>query len=443
MSWTILIFFIGIGLLYYALSLLGIIGFSLPSIHGARAVDKRLSNQYFYKKGGISYCQDGNFLSLGDRMIKDADSPSFVVLSYEYAKDKNQAYFQDRAINNADASSFMIYAGEHVVGKRYLSSSYARDKTHVYYFNKIIPNADINSFKPLWGSFSRDANALYFRGKKFMDTTSVVVKVPGDSQHEYLKLDHTIYYQDKSIDGADVENFVIMGDGFAKDGQHVFYYDQKLEGLDAASFKRLNEHYSRDNENIYYHYQNVFKSLPGCDPASFSVINEAFSKDKQQVYNYSRILKDVNVKTFDRKKAEQMENDTSLLLVNYDEDHAVFIKRDDMVELSSQYYIYNNEIYVGNVRVPNASVDGFAVFENSGMYAKDKKNVFYRFYTVRDADMESFSVINSSFAKDKNYVYFQEKRLQGISPESFEFKEGMYGQAIDDSSAKLVISAEE
>jgi hypothetical protein len=438
---TVILFLLGFLLLFYALHQMGFVS-SMPNVLGARPVDKTLSNQYYIKNGVVTYCPNGNFLNQGSHPIKGADKDSFVVQAYQYAKDKNQAYFQDRPIDNADVQSFKVYPGLEVLGNKYLSCLYARDKAYAYYLNKVIANANPNSFKPLWGEYSRDENTLFYRGQKLLETSAVAEKVANDAEHEYLRLDNLIFYKDQAIEDVDMESFIIMGNGFAKDSRSIYFFSQRIEGVDAPNFKRVNQNHSRDNEHVYYHDEKIFKVLPGSDPTSFRPLNRAFSRDDNQVYHHSRILREVEVKTFTKRQAEEMENDPSLLLINYDDDHCAFIKRDRMVALSSQYYIYNNEIFAGNMRVKDASVDGFAVFDESGMYAKDKEHIFYRAYTVQGADMDSFAVINSSFAKDKAHVYFQEKRLQDVNPERFVYAEGMYGQAIDQHTA-LLVTAEE
>ncbi len=325
------------------------------------------------------------------------------------------------------------------MGRNYIAGYHARDKQHAYYMNRIVANASTDSFKPLWGDYSRDANAIYFRGKRFIETSSVAEKLAGDQARDYLRLDHTLFYKDKSIDGANPEGFMLLGQGFAKDAQHVFYYDQQLEGVDAATFRRLGPHYSRDEQHVFFHDDETFKLLPNSDPGSFTLINQNFSKDSKQVYYHSRIVSDVTADGFDRREADKLENDDQLLLINDDEDHCTFARRDKMVAISSQYYIYNHAVYNGNTRVRDAEVDGFAVFEESGMYAKDKNYIFYRAYTIKGADRETFSVINSAFAKDKNHVYFHEKRLLNIKPDTFEYREGMYGESVDEETARLFV----
>lgn len=438
MTWTILIFIIGLGVLYYALNKLGLVGISLATIQGAKAVNKTLSNQYYLKNDKVMFHANGNFVNQAGHVIKDADPASFVVLSYQYAKDDSQVFYQDNVIKNADPKTFKVFPGEDIIGGRYLSCKFARDNFNAYLYNKIIVGAQPKTFSPLWGEYCRDETNIFYKGQKFTESTAPAEKVANDINKDYIRLGDVFFYRDKPIPGVDAESFILIGEGFARDSKQVYYYEHPISGVNAGSFKRLNRHYSLDNQHVYFHGEGVFKALPGSDPKNFNVINQEFGKDKEQVYYNDHILREVDANTFDRRRADSLLHDDELLLINYDDDHCAFVRRDKMVELSSQYYIYNNEIYSGNTRLADATVDGFSVFEQSGMYAKDSQNVFYRSHTIMGADRESFQVINSGFAKDNNHVYFQHLRLADVDPNSFNYVDGMRGEPIDDQQARLV-----
>ena len=440
--WTIILYILGIGILLYAFIFFYFIAASTPQFHGATAINKTLSDQYYFKKGAVTFSQGGNFFSLGDHPIKSADPQSFVVLGYQYAKDKKHVYFYDRVIDDADPQTFELLPSSELVDNKYKTTHYAKDKAHVFYANKVIPKAQPTSFTYLWGDYSRDAAAIYYQEEKLAESNSIPEKIVGDNNHAYLTVGNTVFFDGKPINSVDVDTFKVMGQGFAKDYRNVYLYEKALPGLNPTTFKQINDNYSRDDENVYYRYQDIFEALPNSDPSSFQVINHAFSKDKNQVYHYSSIVMNTNAKDFNLKQAESLDNDNSLFNVKYDNHHDMYIRRDKMEQLTDPYFIYENEVYINNMRIAGADISSFKVLKESDPYAKDSNNAYYFSHKIKGADLESFVAINSSFAKDKNHVYYMEKRLQGITPESFNYKDGMYGETIDDETAKLVVSEE-
>lgn len=75
--------------------------------------------------------------------------------------------------------------------------------------------------------------------------------------------------------------------------------------------------------------------------------------------------------------------------------------------------------------------------EGDDEYAVDKEYVFYRGTIIFNVDITTFKVITHQFSKDKNHVYYFEKYLVGVNSDEFSYSDGMYGESIDDFSAKL------
>ncbi len=63
---------------------------------------------------------------------------------------------------------------------------------------------------------------------------------------------------------------------------------------------------------------------------------------------------------------------------------------------------------------------------NNQNFAKDKNNVWYKHYLLKEADIVSFQALdfyldngNSSYSKDKNHVWCGESLLKDADPISF------------------------
>ena len=57
-------------------------------------VNKKLSNQFYFKDGDVYFCRMGNFFELGAQKIEGADKETFEVIDEYLAKDKNTIYYQ-------------------------------------------------------------------------------------------------------------------------------------------------------------------------------------------------------------------------------------------------------------------------------------------------------------------------------------------------------------
>ena len=64
--------------------------------------------------------------------------------------------------------------------------------------------------------------------------------------------------------------------------------------------------------------------------------------------------------------------------------------------------------------------------EKSNEYIKDEKNVYYvdeenaEIKKIENADYKTFQVIEYLYAKDKNNVYYQGKKLNNVNPNYFK-----------------------
>jgi hypothetical protein len=82
-----------------------------------------------------------------------------------------------------------------------------------------------------------------------------------------------------------------------------------------------------------------------------------------------------------------------------------------------------NIYWVGN-RLINIDIDTFILLGEPGRFtqhAKDKYKVYRTFITLEDADPKTFKLVENSFyGKDKNHVYYLEKKILGCDSNSFK-----------------------
>ncbi|MFO0764161.1 MAG: DKNYY domain-containing protein [Candidatus Gracilibacteria bacterium] len=95
-----------------------------------------------------------------------------------------------------------------------------------------------------------------------------------------------------------------------------------------------------------------------------------------------------------------------------------------------------NHVYFTGRIIKGANPDKFKFASGSfSQYVIDDKNVWYGDEAIPLVDIETFSYLGNSFAKDKNHVYFTGRIIKGANPDKFKFASGSFSQyVIDDKN---------
>lgn len=170
-----------------------------------------------------------------------------------------------------------------------------------------------------------------------------------------------------------------------------------------ATFEVLNSPYSssiyfaKDKNNVYY--QN--KKINGIVADGFEQIQSNFIKDKNGIYKF-----------------EENENEKSLKITPIN----AKIDFENLKELDWKYFGDDKNIYYFDEsdfkKLDRADINSFERIEYTGFF-KDKNNVYYDGEKVEGIDMNSIEVINGMCIKDKNSVFYEGKKLRNISPDNF------------------------
>jgi len=407
------------------------------STRGAKAISKEMSNQYYLRDDKVVFASNGNFFNLGSTDIEDADNETFKVLAQNFAKDKNHVYYNEILIEEADPETFcLLYDGENSSDGKYIFHYYSKDKNNVYHFNERMADVDTSTFEILWGYYTRDCHSIYYDKIKLASSSEPAVRLENDSQHVYLKIGNKIYYKDHLLEVSDVDFFEILEFSFAKDNLHVFFHSEVVPDIHPFHFKVLNDSYQSDGDSLYYN----LKKIPNSEPDSYQFVSTNYSLDKSQVYFCGRVLMGVEPDGFNQRKIDQFDNHRKFINLTYDDNHTHFVKRSDCVDISDFYTLYNKEVYCFTNRLAGADYKTIKpLVENDGIYCVDKINVYYTNQKIHGADKSTFKVINREFSKDANHVYYMDKHLLNISPDNFEYRDGMYANQVDKNTAELVL----
>lgn len=305
-------------------------------------VNEQKSRSYFIdSKKQISYCMNGNWLSLGISPMPQADAKSFEVLAEDIARDKDAVYFRAMKQKQVDRNSFYVdnqipkdrfhaYYTDLALGFKIIEGAdpktyepvdqhvnWARDKDHYFYSHDMV-HADRKTFAFVNPFFMTDKDSVY----TIPDLGKFKSVMPNPGKAEaintyYMRIGNTIYYPSfqqasdvatKSFDGIrtlrllDDNTLCINDETILVRGKNFKYTDVDAPSFQLLTFTDKNDtypsnYYAKDKNNIYYDQEVI----PGADAKTFTLIGRDFGKDAKNVYYRNQLLKGVDAASFKKE----------------------------------------------------------------------------------------------------------------------------------------------
>ena len=389
-----------------------------------------------------------------------------------FSKDKNSVYVEKQRLEGVNPKGFEILDND---------LNFIKDYKNVFYLDRaddgitFIPRVqntegvDVATLESVGKSsfkdYFKDKNNVYIVAseREFISADSINTKLnfykliganPKTFEliHNFGKDDKNVYFLDKKLKGIDAKTFEEISFSIVKDknGLHILLNSDdsgiktrnlKISGLDLKTFKKLENGYYKDKNNIYYDLDNNLSTIKNADLATFEVLNSPYSssiyfaKDKNNVYYQNKKIDGLVADGFEQiqsnfikdrngiYKFEEDENEKSLKITPIN----AKIDFENLKELDWKYFGDDKNIYYFDEndfkKLDNADVNSFERIEYTGFF-KDKNNVYYDGEKVEGIDMNSIEVINGMCIKDKNSVFYEGKKLRNISPDNFNIFDG-------------------
>ena len=177
---------------------------------------------------------------------------------------------------------------------------------------------------------------------------------------------------------------------YYKSGEKVL----KLDGVDKDSFEVMEfGNYGKDKNSVFYHN----RKLEGVKPIGFEELDERFA-------TYEGVLFDNGEKVEGVRRIESGDMDMNGL---------ERIRVSDHWDLGYSNYFKNKDgiYYAGEskfLKLNGADKDSFSV-TFKGKYGKDKNSVYYQDKKMDGVKPSEFIELNDIFAKDRNNIYIDGK----------------------------------
>ena len=378
--------------------------------------------------------KDKNSVFIGNQKLEGVSSKGFEVLddTFNFMKDYKNVYYLDR---ESDGITYKVKVldtkGIDIPSLEFLGDSYNqyyRDKNNIYFLNdkddkmefEKLAGANPKTFEIINGNFARDDKNVYFFNKKVIGVDAKTFEEVGydiikDKNGLHILIDSNeteIKVKNLKADGIDLKTLKKLDNGYFKDKNNIYYGLSgnlyKIKNADLQTFEVLTSPYSssvyfaKDKNNVYYNG----KKLDGIVPNDFEQIQSYFIKDKNGIYKF-----------------EEGENEQDLKITPIN----AKIDFKNLKELDWKYFGDDKNIYYFDEdsfkKVDKADINSFERIDSTGFF-KDKNNVYYEGEKVEGIDMNSIEVINGMCIKDKNSVFYEGKKLRNISPDNFNIFDG-------------------
>ena len=178
-------------------------------------------------------------------------------------------------------------------------------------------------------------------------------------------------------------------------------------------------------------------SNPKIDKATFQEIDASYSKDKNGVYVWEnrgwKKLEGIDPITFQiinisgsARRYLKDKNGIYSIIYSMDGDSDKLVLENlpydpQTYEVINQLYSKDkNNIYYSDRKIIGVDLPTFQRIDEY-IYSKDKNNIYFRGKKISGADKNTFEKIDEyNYSKDKNNIYYNDKKIEGVDKNTFE-----------------------
>ena len=385
-----------------------------------------------------SYIKDRNNVYFVDnkngkvRIVKNADKNTFQIVNGNYGVDRKNVYYDGEKLDSVGIEGLKIFDDNYLKDNKNVYEIYTTDDEKIKIRAIKNLNIDVASFENIFKeAFYKDKNSVYY--VDMTEDKQELKKLEGADADTFepgifSKDKNSVFIGNQKLEGVSSKGFEILDNefNFVKDYKNVYYLDRESDGItykvkvldtkgvDIPSFEFLGDSYNKyfkDKDNIYFLNDKddkiEFEKLAGANPKTFEIVDDYFARDDKNVYFFNKKVIGVDAKTFEEVGYDIIKDKNGLhILIDSNE----------------------TEIKVKSLKADGIDLKTLKKLDNG--YFKDKNNIYYglsgNLYKIKNADLQTFEVLTSPysssvyFAKDKNNVYYNGKKLDGIVPNDFE-----------------------
>ena len=435
---------------------------------------ENILKEAFYKDKNSVYYVDMTEDKQELKKLEGADADTFELGIF--SKDKNSVYVDKQRLEGVSPKGFEVLNSD---------LSFIKDYKNVFYLDRAedgitfiprvqnIEGVDIATLEFAGGHYSKyykDKNNVYFMdnrdGKiKFKKLSYVNPKTFEMVDDTFARDDKNLYIFEYKLNGIDPKTFKKLSYEIVKDKNGLYFLEDiekenenieikvrklNIKGLDLKTFEHIDGNYYKDKNYVYYESDNNLYKIENTDLKTFEILDSSytgygnFSKDKDYIYLNNKKLEEIDAKTFEKMRANLIRDKNGIYKIEEDEGKYKFkivpinIKIDfkNLKNLDLGYFKDSKNVYYFDVdkfeKIEGAEASSFEKVEYAGFY-KDKNYVYFNgkkivgmdFKDIENRDEEwSIIELEGTWIKYKDNVYYKGKKLKGISSDNFSYFDG-------------------
>jgi hypothetical protein len=374
--------------------------------------------------------------------IKNANEKNFKQLPNLFSKVDNVIYYRNEKISNSDSDTFAI-----------VNTLVAKDKNNCYFVdnNKIVnPKCDGSSLQFAQNSsyFTDGENCFDYKGSSVDCSTANKVDLGEISGVKFSSLKDQLFIDDVKFEAISSVRFSRINDVYFKTKDSCYkVFDKKpvkLEFCDPETFKSLDNQYAIDKNYVYSSWNSkntqtdiASNTFENADPKTFIPTPDVdYDGDGTHCYykgvsmnvecSGNKLSKFYNENKYDGEFRKTAKDDKNI----YYEGKKLNIDLATYIPLNEVFSKDKNGIYFGWQKLDGVDEESFKPIDKSTLdsrykgfyptqygeyYGKDKKNLYFGKFVVKDVDLNTFTVEEVKnapfpFYKDKDSYFCGEKR---------------------------------
>ncbi|GAA5093497.1 DKNYY domain-containing protein [Wohlfahrtiimonas larvae] len=298
-----------------------------------------------------------------------------------------------------------------------LSDGLAHDKNNIYYFQKIIPNTGIDTIEEYKHKLFLDFSRAYHGPEK--DQWDEATFQILDVYDAIARDKNHSYFGGYILKSIPRDQLQALSNGFYTDNTDVYHGSTKTK-LNIKHLK-FDHGYAIDNQTIMT--QSIFglRSYLDADAKTFKAINRNFAKDKNHYFYQGAELANIDYASFKPFIRHAVDKNRAYFFLNPGQINIT--NGTDLAsyeELNRYYAKDKNYLYTEGKRVAN--VDPNKIQKNQFGTLHDGTNVISGTGVIMNADVETFRRYpDMGYATDKNSIYYNDQKILGSDGQSFEF----------------------
>jgi len=227
---------------------------------------------------------------------------------------------------------------------------------------------------------------------------------------------------------ADIENFTIVNDDYAKDSKSVYLIAKKgiaIPGSDPDSFIVFEDtaYFAKDKHNLYaLNASNGLFLFKDADNESLVPAGRgAYIADQDNLYYFGPPIELNNRSKYTASLFGGMVLEAPAGANDFEKNKNYLLeKHPDTIGWWHPDYAFELDISLTQTKGYHLSNQGiYYIFDIDD---EDEAYIKPDYTLIRKADVSSFEVLSKYYAKDKHHVYFQHRVVQDVDPTSFKVK---------------------